>query len=219
MSQYQPPFQPDYASYGMVPPNPRPTSVTALSITAIIVGSLGLLCGAFGALAQVMTLAMGGKNPMAPNLPAATSQGVNAYGAFASVVLLGLAGALLAGGIGGLKLRPWARRLMIQLAVVTLVWATFQLIMQVAWVIPETASRVAQIQAQMDPQSAKLISGMMGPFQYGVAFISWIIWCILPTFFLTLWRSPTVIQAFDSGSVSAGGMPPLIPPGQQYPPT
>ena len=218
MTQYQPPFQPDYRSY--VPaPSLRPGSVTALSIISIVLGSIGLLCGGIGLVGQIMVIATGGKNPFMPNAPVMTDQSIAIYSAIASFVALVFSALLLVGGIGGLKLMPFARRLMVWMSFAMIGWATFQLVLQIAWVIPQTSSRVVQMQAQMDPQAAKIMHSMLGPMQIVFAIVAWIFWLILPTCFLILWRSPRVVAAFENPGILPGSPLPPPFPGPQYPPT
>jgi len=218
MTQYQPPFQPDYRAY--VPaPSLRPASVTALSIISIVLGSLGLFCGTSGLVMQILMLASGGKNPFTPNAPAMTNQAIVVYGAIDSVLTLVLSGMLLGGGIGGLKLKAVARRMMIGLSVAMIVWATLQLVLKIAWVIPATADSLKRMQVQMDPNSAKVVGSMMGTMQVVAACIAWIFWLILPTCFLILWRSPRVVSAFESGGVVPGPTLPPPFPGPPQPPT
>lgn len=205
MSQYPPPADLNYA-YGAYRPSPRPTSVSVLSIIAIVLGALGLLCGGLGLLGQIMILMTGGKNPFAPTAPVMTNSALAVYGAVSALVSLILSAALLAGGIGGLKLSPRARRLMILWSIVVIVWATLNLIVQLVWINPATAEITRQTQAKLNPQAAQTMSQFMGPLQIVAAFIGWLLWCILPVLFLTLWRSPKVVQAFEGA-----------PPGQAYP--
>ena len=196
-------------------PSPRPTSVTVLSIFAIIIGSLFLLCNALAMLGQLMMIGTGGKNPFAPNLPAMNNQAINGYNAVVALVNLILSGVLLAGGIGGLGLRSWARRAMISWSIAVFVWATLTLILQLAWVVPVTAEFNQQVQAQMNPQAAQAMSSFQKPLLMGGAVFGWFIWCILPACFLLTWRSPRVVGAFQAES---GDVPPAGPYPPQYPP-
>jgi len=218
MTQYQPPFQPDYRGY--VPPvSLRPASVTALSIISIVLGSIGLLCGGFSLITQVLLIVGDGKNPFMSTAPAMTNQSLNIFNAIASFVMLIFSGLLLGGGIVGLKLKPIARRMMIWVSIAMILWATLQLIVGLSWGIPAATEQIKQTQSQMDAQTAKMMSSIMGPMQIVIAFVVWIFWLILPALFLIFWRSPKVVSAFETGGVVPGSnMPPPFS-GPQYPPT
>ncbi|HXE51451.1 MAG TPA: hypothetical protein VN541_00460 [Tepidisphaeraceae bacterium] len=203
MSQY-PPAGLSYAS-GAYQPNPRPASVTVMAILAIIFGALGLICGGVGLAFQVTNLAMGGRNPIIPNAPAMTDHGVLAYTAVSGFVSWLLCVALLFGGIGALSLKPWARRLLIRWSVFVLIWATINLVVQLAWVGPATAEFTRKTQAQFSRPGTPNLSGMVGPMQIAGAIIGWLLACVLPVLFLTLWRSQRVIAAFE---------PNMVPPQQ-----
>ena len=207
MTQYpqQPYFDPNlqYASY---PPNPRPGSVTALSIIAIILGSIFVLCGGFGLLGQIFMLAMAGKNPFFPAGPKLPTPLI-AYQALSSAITLLLAIVLLIGGIGGLKLWPAARRIMIYWSMAMIAWGTINLIVQLVWVVPESAQANAQFQAGVNPRMAGQMSSLIKPLQIGAALVVWILSCILPVCFLTLWRRPQVVASFEGAT-----LPPAAPP-------
>ena len=218
MTQYQPPFQPDYRGY-IPAPSLRPASVTALSIISIVLGSIGLLCGGFTLITQLLLIAGGGKNPFMPTVPVVTNQALNIFNATASVVILIFSGLLLGGGIMGLKLKPIARRMMTWLSIAMILWATLQLVVQLIWAIPVAGEQIKATQAQTDPQTAKLMGSMMGPLQIVIAFVAWIFWLILPACFLIFWRSPKVVSAFEGGSVVPDSTLPPPSSGPQYPPT
>ena len=203
MSNYPQPPDPNYAypQQGYVPYasaiSSRPGAITVMSILAIIFGSLGLLCGLPGLVSELIMLATGGRNMFAPNVPA-MSTGIIAFGAVRSVIVLALSAALLAGGIGGLKVRPWARRLLINWSIAVIVWATINLIVTLVWVNPATADYVRSAQLRTNAQAAKMMGSFMGPFQTVMAFIGWALELVLPICFLILWRSPKVVAAFES---------------------
>lgn len=184
---------------GAFVPNPRPASVTVISIFAIVLGSLALFCGAIGLVMQALMAASGGRNPFMPNLPVMNEPGLIVYQIVNSVVDLLIAGALLAAGIGGLKLRPLARRVMIALSVFILVWATVITVVQVVWVGPKTLAYQHQLQAQMGTSApaAAMSAGFETGIQIGGAIVGWVIWCALPVCTLIFWRSARVIAAFE----------------------
>ena len=186
-----------YAAQGSIP-----GSITVMSILAIVFGSLGLLCGGFGLISQLIMLSMGGRNPFMPQLPV-TSMAVTAYGAFAILLSVILSAALLAGGIGGIKLRPWARPAMIWWSVVTIAWATLTLVITLLWINPAAAKLFQQVQLQTNPRGAAAVAPILGPIQTISALVRWLLTCVLPVCFLILWRSPKVIEAFAAPDVQA----------------
>lgn len=195
----QPPLAyagPDYAARE----NRQPASIMVMSILAVILGSLGILCSGPGLVGQLMMLATGGRNPFLPQLPA-NRMSLTVYGTVASLVALVLSAALLAGGIGGLRLRPWARRAMIVWSVVILVWATLTMVITIVWINPATVDYVRRVQLQTNPRAGAMTGSMLGPFQTAAAVIRWLLACILPICFLTLWRSRKVVEAFEAPNV------------------
>jgi len=210
MSQYQPPpFQPDY--YNGPIASPRPTSVTAISIVAIIFGSLGVLCGGMGLVMQILVLASGGKNPFMPTAPMMTSHALLVFQAISGVVSLVLAAGLLAAGIGGLKLLPWARTTMLWVAIAIIVWATIGLVLGLVWVGPETAKVMQQFQAQQNAGAPGLPASMYGGIQKVTMIVTWILELIFPIFILIYWRSPRVVAAFEPGTAPPGSPGPIPP--------
>src|SRR5437879_6336283 len=104
MSQYpyQPPdpYNPNigYASPGAQRHSVRPSSVSGLAITAIVLGSIWLLMSLFGLASNAVMLQNGGRNPLAPSLPPMDPIIAKA-GMVSSVVGLVLSIAMLAGSI------------------------------------------------------------------------------------------------------------------------
>jgi len=89
-------------------PPARPPSVTVVAVFAIVVGGMGLACSPFAFLPYVVDT---GPNPM---LEITQRSAVMKVWTIVAVVLAPLqALMLLAGGIGALRLRAWARRLLL----------------------------------------------------------------------------------------------------------
>ncbi|HEY2584192.1 MAG TPA: hypothetical protein VGI81_00345 [Tepidisphaeraceae bacterium] len=202
MSEYPPPVGPgDYPTIGYnaggFVANPRPTSVTMISIFAIVLGSLWLFCGAIGLVMQALIATSGGRNPLMPNLPAMTDLALQVYNVATGVVTLIIAAVLLGAGIGGLKLRPLARRTMLGLSVVILAWATAITVVQIVWVGPKTIEYSHRSQAQMGSPAPALSAGVESGMQIGGAVLGWVIWCTLPVCTLIFWRSARVAAAFE----------------------
>jgi hypothetical protein len=132
---------------------------------------------------------------------------VNSFGAASAAVTLGLSITLLVGGVGGLKLWPFARKLMILWSVVTVIWVTSALAIQIVWVLPATTDFMVQTQARSGkPMAPNVLAGYRIGQVIGAGFV-WMVWCVLPILFLTFWRSERVISAFDSTAQT-----PLPPP-------
>ncbi len=197
----QPPLGMPYA-YGLYP-KPRPGVITGLSVTAIILGSLGILCTGLGLAMQIAIIAAKGKNPLAPNMPTFHDPAIAWFGAISAAVSLGLSISLLIGGIGGIRLWPVARKAMILWSIVTIVWVTLGLVLQFAWVIPVTAEFMANTQTKTGQQMPR---AMAHTVQTIGAVLGWLLWCVLPALFLIFWRSQRVIEAFDPNA-----QPPAVP--------
>lgn len=203
MSYYPPPGPPgDYPtigySAGAFVPNPRPASVTVISIFAIVLGSLWLLCGAFGLVVQSMMMASGGRNPFMPSMPVMDDKGLLVYQFINGVVDFAVAAVLVAAGIGGLKLRPLARSAMLSLSVFILGWATLNAVVKIVWVAPKTIEYSHRIQGQMGTGSpAAMPAGFETGMQVGAVVVGWVVWCVLPICALIFWRSSRVVAAFE----------------------
>jgi hypothetical protein len=192
-----PPYTPPPPDFGYAAPPPRaPGSIKALSITAIVLGSLFLLCDCLGIVNAAILLATGGKNPMAPNAPAMNNPGVSVFLGLDSIIKLSLGGILLAGGIGGLRLARWARPTMIWWSMAALLWSTISLIVQLVWTLPVQIENTTRAQAQMNPQFQSM-HGIVSASATITVIVSWLFWVALPICFLLLWRAPDVVQAFE----------------------
>src|SRR5256885_9251995 len=106
MTQYPgfpPPADP---SLGYAPqPGPRPTTVTVMSILAMVFGGLFTFCGAISAVMALVGVAMGSamkSSPMFNNAQFQVSPAVSAYHAIAQIIWLALSITLLMVGIGGM---------------------------------------------------------------------------------------------------------------------
>jgi hypothetical protein len=220
MAQFQSqgggPYDPIAYNSGVYQPNPRPTSVTVISIISIVIGSLFLFCNALGLIGQLLMLASGGRNPFLRSAPPMNNAAVTAYGVVISVINLLIAGAFLFAGIGGLKLWPSARRGLIALSVFVVFYATLALVVQLVWVGPRTLEYSHRIQRQLHQTTpTPMVDDFQKTAQVVGAFIGWVIWCAVPVCVLIFWRSPQVISAFEPGSLP----PPGTMPGSTWPPT
>ncbi len=211
MSQIPPPspFQPspDLAYYGNVAQQ-RPTVVSGLAITGIIIGSLGILCNGIGVLAQIAVILMG-KSPALANTPMMHDPAINAFGVANSTIDLVLCIALLAFSIGALNLKPFSHSALMRRSVIALVWVTVAFIAQVVWVLPATADFMAKQQGSA-ARTPAMAAGFRAGQVIGAGFV-WVLYCTLPVLFLLLWRTPQVLAAF--GKTSNGPMAPGVPQG------
>ena len=206
MSQYPDPGQPpqyqgnapqpspyamaNYYSGGGVISNPRPQSVTAVAIIGIVIGSLSVLCTAPGFLVNLTMLGNGGRNPFAPQLPP-MSQAVVGFSVFQSLLNFALALTMLICCIAALKLKPFARKVMIPLSIVIIVWAIIVTITTTTWLMPEIHKTMQPVYRQ-NP-------AMQGPQQIGEmigAVLTAVVMCAVPFCVLLLWTRPHVKAAF-----------------------
>jgi hypothetical protein len=207
MSQYQPPFQPDYASYGIRPPNPRPTSVTVIAIIAIIFGSLAVL-GFLCSLPQYLGL------KIAPN-PVMDAMQNDPVIRWFMIITMGIGTVLaivqLCGGIGALSLKRGSRRALIWYAVLYLIVGVLSLVMNVAVIGRHTQAAVNRSLA-----SNPLINNptMKTSMQYGTygGYCFQVVFQIWPILILYFMSRPHVKAAFEGGGSGGFGAPPA-PPG------
>lgn len=230
MSQYpgNPGGYPIDYNAGAFVPKPRPTSVTVIAVFAIVIGSLFLLCGAAALVGQVIMLGTNGQNPFLPSTLSGQAAlvkpetAVTVYGVITGIVNLLIAAAMLAFGIGGIKLRPFARRGMIGLSVFIICWATLLTILQIAWVGPRTLEYSHRLQAQMPgPKPPAAFANIEQGAQWVGGVLMWVAWCALPVCVLIFWRSPRVVSAFEDQAIPPmGGMGanPMWPPAPGQPP-
>jgi hypothetical protein len=204
---------------GVYQPSPRPTSVTVISVFAIVLGSLGLFCGGIALVLQILMLASGGRNPFMPTLPPMNDPAVATYGVVSGLISFVIAGSFLAAGIGGLKLRPLARRGMIGLSIFVMFFATITLVAQLVWVGPRTIEYSNRVQKHLKgPTPPAVVGEFQKAGQVVGAFIGWVVWCALPVCVLIFWRSPRVVSAFEGelppqmGVAGGATWPPPMPP-------
>lgn len=223
MSQYPapgyPPHQPNY--YAQPPAPPRPTPVTALAIIGIIFGALGVLCKPFGLVG--MFLPQQGPNPMID-----MQREMMAWNVGSTVVGVGVSVLLLAGAIGSLNLKAWARPAMLAYAALAVLLTIINLVVALVWIVPKMQEAQQQATQQgVPPQAAAIMqtAGTVG------AVVGAAIALIYPAVLWYYYTRPNIKAAFgahDAQGAAAGyygtpappagyyGQPPQ-PPGQ-YPP-
>jgi hypothetical protein len=204
MSQYEPPFQPDYASYGMKPPSLRPTSVTVIAIIAIILGGLGVL-GLLCTLPQYLGV------KLAPNpvMDAMRNDRVLFWFMIISMAIgTVLAVIQLWGGIGALTLKPAARSALIWYAIVYLVTGTIGLILNVTIINARTQEAVNKSLASNPQLNSPAMKTSMQMVTYGGHCFAAVllIWPVIILYFMT---RPHVKAAFERGWASPGDLPPI----------
>ena len=101
----QPPV-PAPVEYAAPRENPRPTSVTVLAGIGIVLGSLGILCKAAGAMMQLM-IKLPQPNPVMDVFRNDPAIRMFTIGATVTGTLLSIL--LLISSLGSLTLKPWAR--------------------------------------------------------------------------------------------------------------
>ena len=173
------PGQMNYESNFTPPTAPRrPTSVTVLAIIGIILGGLGALCSPFGLIFYFVQV--GPPNPVIEATRADPAWfgytiGSTALGWVISVILL-------AGSIGSLMLKEWARKAMLAYAWVAIVMTPISFLVNLFWLGPK-------MKAAMVNQPGAALGQAIGMFAPFIALILPI--CIL--YFLT---RPHVKAAF-----------------------
>lgn len=189
---YPPPADP----VGYQPPLPpeQPGSIRTLSIVAISLGGLWTLCGALGTvfvLIAAVTHASGKPNPFAPAAAPPPPAALTAYNMVGTVIALVLSIVELAFGMGGLALKPWARQVGIAWSIVSILWAIAGTLIALLWAGPLTL--------QSQPNNPFLSS--MGPFMAGMAILSLVLCCVVPTLILIFWTRPAVKNAFEQSAI------------------
>jgi hypothetical protein len=176
--QYPPPTGQPYPGQpmpygGYAVANPRPGSVTALAIIGIVLASLALLVKSLNIMMHLTTNA---------------AAIVGGWDLMDSVISVVLSVVLLIAGIGCLKLKPGARKLLLGWAGIYMVLLAVRLVMSVTVGIPRMLER----------QQA---AGTVPPgFEAGAYFGAVAVLAILavyPICVLMLLRKPAVVAAFE----------------------
>jgi len=187
----QTPYDPNYMYQSNIQPAPqRPTAVTVIAIIGIILGALGVLCMGAG-LVMTITGKTFGASGQAAELPAPAKTASIALG-IGSVILWGL---LLAGSVGALMLQEWARKLLIGVSVVDLVFGIAKLAVNIILILPATLEMMQQNAPPNQP--ANMVPIMRGTM-YITAVLFWLVGAVLPIFTIVIMRKPHVVAAFRS---------------------
>ena len=228
MSQYPapgfPPQQPGYyAPYGQPQVPLRPTAVTVLAIFGIIFGALGVLCKPV-ALAGMFVPQPPGANPVVD-----MQRQMLGWNVASTVVGVAISILLLAGSIGSLNLKTWARPAMLAYAGLAVLMTLVNLVVTLVWIVPAMKQMQQQMPQQGAPASAAAIMQAAGTVG---AVVGAALALIFPALLAYFYTRPNVKAAFGAphaqgGAAGAGGYyggPPAAaggyygqPPGQ-YPP-
>ena len=112
----------------------RPALVTAVGIIGILFASMGILCSPFALIPYFMEL--GGPNPVVDHVKQTTWMYV--YMIVSLAIGFVMAWVLLAGSIGALRLKPWARPTLMGYAAVSLVLTVVGAVASLAMFLPLT---------------------------------------------------------------------------------
>ena len=202
MSQYPGPGYPQQTPnyYAPMPPQAplRPTAVTVLAIFGIIFGVLGVLCKPIG-LAMMFVPQQAGVNPMVD-----LQRDMMAWNVINTVVGLAISVVLLAGSIGSLSLKPWARSAMISYAGLAVVMTLVNLVVTLIWIVPA----MKQMQAQMpQQQGAPNMGAIMQTAGAVGAFVGAAVALIYPVLLWYFYNRPEIKAAFGGGQGGPGGFP------------
>lgn len=184
----QPYAVPNY--YRGVMPNPRPPSVTSVAIIGIVLGSLSVLCTGPGFLLNLAMLGNDGRNPLAPQLPL-MNHSVVVLQTFQSLVNFVMAMIMLICCIAALRLKPFARKVLVPWSIFMIPWAVLCGIVTIAWVLPQTREATASIyRANPALRSAHEMGKTCG------ALLMPAVMCVVPLGVLIWWGRPHVRAAF-----------------------
>jgi hypothetical protein len=146
-----------------------------LGIISIIYASLFRLCCGFATFfsSAIMSLVASGGMQDLMNMPgmeempdfgAMVSPQMQIYNFIKAFVILVLGIAMLAGGIGTIKLKLWARTTLLAVAVCEIVWALFDFAINVFFIYPETAQMMGDEFGEAPPMVFNVIGGAVAVF-------------------------------------------------------
>lgn len=194
MSYDLPPSPPlPYPMPSVPQPGRRPTSVTVISIIAIIWGSLAVL-GGLCSIPQYMGVRFG-PNPVADAInsdPVVVGFNISAM---AVAVVLGIM--MLAGGIAALSLKPIGRGLLIVYAIAQIAVSIVSVPVQAAIVYPHMMAAVQSKTGASSPIVAGMRIGFGAGLVFGLITLAW------PIVILIFMSRPHVKAAFESAPEQA----------------
>jgi hypothetical protein len=143
-------------------PDPsRPGSVTVIAVVALVFGALGVLCAPLALLPYLVS----GPNPVLDLVR--THPLLHAWMLGSTLLNLLLSLLLIAGGIGALSLKAWARLALIVYAVMTIVLSLLGLLASAMVLLP-LASRSTDDPAALGGLVGGLIGGLLSVCFNGV---------------------------------------------------
>jgi hypothetical protein len=203
--------------------SPRPTGVLVLAIFHLIIGAYGI----FANLCTLISLV--GTNALASFQPAAQQQQTLQLQAnlrasapffdvyqivFAVVIPWALTIGLLAGGIGLIQMRPWARKLSIGYAVTSILHKAVNGIYNIMFVMPITTAWMKAQFAQMPPgtspqaqAAAQQMAGTIAQVTQAMSVATPFLMMIYPIVVLLVLGRPQIVKAFERAE--QGGQAPL----------
>jgi hypothetical protein len=178
-----------------------------VAIIGIIYGALGILCDGWGMIASLLS----GAAPQS-NQPFQMPPDVVAYNATTAAIGFLLSLLVLIGSIGALRLRPWARTLLIAFAVLDILFDVAKFVITLTWAGPKIQRMFAEHPVS-DPNAQKFITAMNKWGTVGGAILSVVI-IALPIAILFVMNSRSAKAAF--GAEQDQGIPPgAFPPPPQ----
>jgi hypothetical protein len=194
-----PPDMPPPEGISYYRPDPivkRPASIVAISILVVVLGSLVVLCDGIVLIAFVVTRVSPDPDIAAMQDPYSTAP-MRAFNTVEVLVGLALGAMLLAGGIGGIKLRPRARKLLVQWAVASLFFQPLTCAISLYFAISMTVPAAPQqVITQLGGDGQVMTYAYHGP-DIGAILSLAIVSCVLPICVLIFWRRPVVVEAFE----------------------
>lgn len=191
---------PSPGAIGYAQPGPvRPTVVTVLAIFGIIFGIFGLLIKTCGVAVMFI--------PQMANVPGMEFQkDMLAWNVANTAIGLAISTLLLAGSIGSLSLKPWARRAMLIYAALAVLMTLANLVVGLVWVVPK-------IQAAQQQAMSQQSGGNVPPAQMTTAIktaslvslvVAAIVQLVFPAILAFCYTRPNVKAAFGDASMHGG---------------
>jgi hypothetical protein len=208
-----PPIERDFES-------PRPTGVLVLAIFHLIIGGIGVLTNLCGLVnlasgnAAATSFQQPGQKQQLDQLQNNLRANAPFFDAFQVVFGVGipvvLTACLIAGGIGLLQMRPWARKLSIGYALTSIVHKAVNGIYTIMFVMPITTAwmktQVVQMPPGTSPQAQQAAQQMMvtiANVTQVVSVITPFLSMIYPIIVLLVLGRPGIVKAFQRAEYGA----------------
>ena len=189
-----PPGAPQPMPYysGYQPGPARPKSISVIAIFAIVLSTLGCLCGGIGLIFSAVALSS------TSNVFARTMQNQSdfqkAWDIIQPFASLALSVVLLVGGIGAVQVREWARTLLVR-------WSPIQIGFQLingAIHLYFVSERMPMLRQTRLRNATPAFAGGYAVGQVIGVLAMVVLLCILPICILNYWRRPEVVEAFNA---------------------